>query len=449
MASIERTAYPRLKKRFANPELDEYYTPTPEEIYFVKNHAKGDEPQLHLLVLLKTFQKLGYFPAIEAVPPELVNHLISALGLHSSALPLVSKNTVTKHQTAIRSFLKVKVFDRKGRKILTRAVLIAAKTMDNPADLINVAVEELLKERFELPAFSTLDNRVQKLRSRVNGRLFTRIANRLSVDELSTLDGLLVSDRKTFRSSFNRLKELPKRPTLSHLQELLSHLDWIFSLGELIPKLADVPKLKIKHFAAHSAALNARELKDYADDKRRVLILSLIYRAAVKTRDALTLMFLKRMAKFQTLAKETLKNLMLKQREKTELLLNLFSEVLKSVRGAESNEQLGDNLKKILKTQDLDALIDDCEAIAALYNDNHFPFVWKFYRSHRKTLFRLLKSLDFISTSQDQSLIAALNFLLENENRRSDFLEPIIDLSFAPEKWKKIIQVTNDDKKGL
>jgi hypothetical protein len=29
--------------------------------------------------------------------------------------------------------------------------------MDHPADLLNVAIEELVKERYELPAFSTLD----------------------------------------------------------------------------------------------------------------------------------------------------------------------------------------------------------------------------------------------------------------------------------------------------
>jgi TnpA family transposase len=442
MASIERTVYPRLKKRFSSLELRDYYSPTEDEIYFVKNHANGDEPQLHLSVLLKIFQTLGYFPNIEDVPPEIVNYLIGALGLNSKSLPLVSKNTVTRHQAAVRLFLKVKVFDRNGRKALTRAVLIASQTMDNPADLINVAVEELIKERFELPAFSTIDKRVQKLRSRVNRHLFTRLANRLSAIEIAALDNLLVSDQKTFRSSFNRLKELPKRPTLSHLQELLAHLDWIFSLGELMPKLDDVPKLKIQHFAAHAAALHAGELKDYADDKRRALILCLIYRAAVKTRDALCLMFLKRMAKFQTLAKEKLKNLQLKQHEKTELLLTLFGNVLKAVRESESNEQVGSNLKKILKPNNLDTLIDDCESIAALCNDNHFPFIWKFYSSHRKTLFRLLKSLNFISTSQDQTLISALKFLLENESRRSDYLEPVIDLSFAQEKWEKIVRLS-------
>ncbi len=446
MASIERTVYPRLKKRFTEPELREFYTPTEDEIYFIKNNANGDEPQLHLLVLLKTFQKLGYFPNLDDVPFEMASYLITALGINEKSLPVVSKNTITKHQTAIRSFLQVKIFDRKGRKTLSRAVLIAAQTMDNPADLINAGIEELIKERFELPAFSTLDNRVQKLRNWVNRRLFTKISKRLSLPEIDILDGLLISDQKTFRSSFNRLKDLPKRPTLTHLQELIAHLDWILSFGDLISKLEDVPKLKIQHFAAHATALHAGELKDYAADKRRVLILCLIHRAAVKTRDALVLMFLKRMAKFQTLAKEKLKELRLKQREKTEFLLNLLSELLTTVKETAKTEEIGANLQNILKAQNLEVLIDDCQSIALLYTDNHFPLVWKFYSSHRKTLFRLLKSLNFISTSQDQSLISALNFLLENESRKSDYLEPMIDLSFAPANWKKIIQLIVNQK---
>jgi hypothetical protein len=35
----------------------------------------------------------------------------------------------------------------------------AAYTMSDPADLINLAVEHLIQQRFELPAFSTLERR--------------------------------------------------------------------------------------------------------------------------------------------------------------------------------------------------------------------------------------------------------------------------------------------------
>ena len=39
--------------------------------------------------------------------------------------------------------------------------------MDNPADMINAALEGLIKQRYELPAFSTLDRLVGRVRTLV------------------------------------------------------------------------------------------------------------------------------------------------------------------------------------------------------------------------------------------------------------------------------------------
>ena len=41
---------------------------------------------------------------------------------------------------------------------------MAAAVKDNPADLINIALEELIRRRFELPAFSTLDRMADDIR---------------------------------------------------------------------------------------------------------------------------------------------------------------------------------------------------------------------------------------------------------------------------------------------
>lgn len=97
MASIERTVYPRLKKTFTDAELKDYYTPTEDEIYFVRNHTRSDDPQLHLLILLKTFERLGYFPRIEDVPEEVIHFLRSALQVGRNTFPLVSARTLYKH----------------------------------------------------------------------------------------------------------------------------------------------------------------------------------------------------------------------------------------------------------------------------------------------------------------------------------------------------------------
>lgn len=439
MASIERTAYPRLKKSFTATELKNFYTLTEDEIYFTENHANGDDPRLHLLVLLKTFQRLGYFPRIEDVAEEIIRFLRPVLQIGKDALPLVSTRTLYKHQTAVRRFLDVAAFDRTARKMAARAVLSAAETMDNPVDLINVAVEELIKERFELPAFSTLDLLVRRYRNFINRRLFRRIFNRLSPFETEKLDLLLNPDNQSFFTPYNRLKKLPERPSLSHLQHLLEHLEWLATLNDPA-RLNGVPHLKIKHFAALAKTLDAGEIKDFVPTERAAIIVCLIHRATVKMRDSIAEMFVKRLMRFHQQGKDVLENLQLANRAKTERLLTIFNGVLHAVKNAgESDAEIGKQVKNICQTHDLENLIEECESVSAAYGDNYFPLMWKFYRSHRGTLFRLIKSLDFVSTSQDQSLIKALEFLIENENRRGDYLEPAVDLSFAGDKWNKTI----------
>jgi hypothetical protein len=101
MASIERTAYPRLKKKFTQAELQNYYTPILEEKFFVRENARNEEPQLHLLVQLKTFQRLGYFPNLKDVPDSVIKHLRSALKFKDEIFPLVIPKTLYRHQADV------------------------------------------------------------------------------------------------------------------------------------------------------------------------------------------------------------------------------------------------------------------------------------------------------------------------------------------------------------
>jgi hypothetical protein len=44
---------------------------------------------------------------------------------------------------------------------------VAAAVMDNPADLINVGIEQLVRDRVELPALATLDRLARRVRTLV------------------------------------------------------------------------------------------------------------------------------------------------------------------------------------------------------------------------------------------------------------------------------------------
>jgi fructose-1,6-bisphosphatase len=62
MASIERTVYPRFTRAPSVKELREIYTPTPTDVAFVATKARGPAQKFALMILLKVYQRLHYFP---------------------------------------------------------------------------------------------------------------------------------------------------------------------------------------------------------------------------------------------------------------------------------------------------------------------------------------------------------------------------------------------------
>lgn len=92
MALIERTAYPRFAPRPPAGELARLYTPTLQELDLARRATRGGEAgQLAFLVMLKGFQRLGYFPKTDAVPAAVVAHLRWGLGLMEEVVAAVRR----------------------------------------------------------------------------------------------------------------------------------------------------------------------------------------------------------------------------------------------------------------------------------------------------------------------------------------------------------------------
>ena len=94
-------------------------------------------------------------------------------------------------------------------------------------------------------------------------------------------------------------------------------------------------------------------------------------------------------------------------------------------------------------------MLSQCEELKAYNSNNHLPLVWKFYSSHRKALFTLLDLLDLRSTSADESLIVALNFLVNHRSKRGAHLPADIELEFISDNWRKLVVETRDHETVL
>jgi hypothetical protein len=105
MTAIERTAYPRFKQQPTGSELAEFYTPTPEEMAFAQSQSVSKIGRLRILVLLKSLQRLGYFPHSEFVPTPVIQYLRSHLKLPSKISAIPPLRTRRRYQQAIRTYL--------------------------------------------------------------------------------------------------------------------------------------------------------------------------------------------------------------------------------------------------------------------------------------------------------------------------------------------------------
>ncbi|MFB0482358.1 Tn3 family transposase [Xanthomonas euvesicatoria] len=441
MASIERTAYPQFKRNPVVRELVAAYTPTDAEVAFVAEYTRQPAHRLTLTILLKTFQRLGYFPVLDEVPPAVMRHIRSALKLRVQVKPANLANASRyRYYRRIRQFLQVRAYSDGGLKIAARAVYEAAAVMDNPADLINVAIEQLVRDRVELPAFSTLDRLTRRIRTLVNGRYFAQIEARLTIDEKQRLEGLLQVEQGRQKSPLHAIKRLPKRSSLQHFQELIDHIAELDELGGSELHLAGIPEVKLKHFAAEARALDASELRKFRPARRYAVLVCLIHRARVQTRDDLAEMFIKRMGNIHNRGREELERLRARYREKTETIVATMSDVVRVLDHHRGDTEAGREIRRLVNAHGgVQTLQADCNAIAAHSGDNHLPLLWPFYKSHRSTILRMVRRLDLASTTEDRSLIDAIELILTQERTRSDWLDEAVDLAFTTQLWRKTI----------
>jgi TnpA family transposase len=442
MASIERTAYPRLNNNSSSLELEKLFTPNPDEIAFAKSKSNNETGYLSLMVYLKCFENLFYFPQKKDIPKSIINHIRKRLKLPKKTPFLVPKRSQARYRGYIRYYLGIKNPDQERIEIIEKSMEKTALIRNDPVDLINISIQELLSSRHELPAYSNLNRLALKIRNKTHKSIYRKINKKLRKENRDFLKSLLKTSKEYNRSKYNRLKELPKSISLNHLDQWLDHLEWIKSLGIADKYLKGISINKIELFAEEARSLDASEIKGFQKPKQYTLILSLIRSTLHTTTDSLVDMFLKRIKIIHNSASEKLKEVREENIGLNEKLIDLLESILLSF-----EENNGSKIEEVIKEYgETDKLIEECRKVNAYKDNNYLPFLWKYYWRHRSSLFRVIKALDFSSTTEDQSVANAIDYLKRCQYKKASNIDAEVDLDFASKRWKKLV-ITKDKEK--
>jgi len=438
------TAYPRLKSSISDEDLNRSYAPTADDLALASQVAKGTEPKICFLVLLKTFQRLGYFIQLHDVPRPIAEHVSLLFGVHYDAVEWAAydeSGTRRRHVAAIREHLGVKPFDQAAQRSVDQTLRSVAQTREDLSDLVNAAIEDLIRRRYELPGFRTLLDAAREVRTEINRQYFAGVRAALGSRRRELIDELLMTDDGKQTSLWQAMKIDRGAATLAQFRQIVTRLRWLKTLELQPPGLfADVPPVKVRHFAREALSLDAGRMLEMEENKRLALAAALVQQQAAWLLDDLGEMVIRRMRKIHARARQALADYLWQHQPDTDQLISLLQQLLLAWR------KPADPLKKAAELDWLigdraDQLLDECRAHAVHADRNYLPFLWQFYQSHRPSLFAVLEEVEIRSTAPGDSLQKALDFFRSQRVSKKEWL-PLpekMGLDWAPDKWWALV----------
>ena len=272
MLSPSDTAYPILKESPPGRELQELFTPNLSELGFARENTRQPVPRLGLLLLLKSFQKLGYFVRLAEIPPPIALHIAKAVGWNQVPDGLSAYDASTawfRHMALVRSYMGVTPFADPARKLMLRICLASSRVREDLADIVNTAIEELVRQRYELSGFSTLFRAARAARFAINRGYYRQIYQATDALARANIATLFERDSAERRSSWDRLKSEPGQPTVKRIRAFLVHLDWLRKQAASTNPLTGIPAVKLQRFAAEARVLNVARMKELTEEKRK------------------------------------------------------------------------------------------------------------------------------------------------------------------------------------
>ncbi|MFF7234508.1 DUF4158 domain-containing protein [Streptomyces sioyaensis] len=469
MASVERTAYPRFKRIISERELAQFFTPDEAEVaWAAKRTHERPERLITLLVLLKCCARLGYFPDLADIPEPVVERIRETITVPLGApVGFPADRSAERYRSWVRAHLGLVHDPARARAIAMAAMEEAAPVRASVVDLVNVALEELVREGLELPAFSTLDRMAASVRTRVEGEICARIAVRVGSARERLAELLVVPDGER-RSPFDVVKEPGRRATWSRFRQHGERVDLVDGFGDAGSWVEGVAAARVSAFSEQARVLSVGEMLDISQPRRTALLACTVAKARARVRDEFVVMLSKRMTRHGKRAQEELMALERRHKASTEQLLVAYKDVLTVLKehvvderadrtGQDSLEDAlaVKRIRKVVETGGgFDAQLAEIEALAAYRGGNWTPLVERFFRPDRPTMFKLAQTLTFVPTSRDRSVLDALEHALAHRHLTRELISDVIvdspvatgagdraepralDLSFASVQWR-------------
>ena len=450
MVAIHETAYPRFKSNLTSKELREVFTLSTEErdLLNQKTKIKNAVSRLGFALLLKCYQYLGRPIQVDDINTAVKKHMAEQLSIDvNQDLSCYPKTTRQRHIGIIRGYLNINLNKRARRQLMKKTALDTAATKENLADIINRVVEDIFRDRYELPAYQALVRLARAARTVTHYGHYYCIHQALSSNQMQFIEGILRADndQSLTQRSWLDLKEEPKQPTDHNMKNFMAYVNQLRALRQqLLIDVDFIAPSRLEHLRDEAMMTDCSDMRKINKVKRYALVVIFIYMKLTSAVDDLIRVFIVWIKKIENKAKEKFKNYRLEQAGKTDDFVLLLYNMLLAVENNDTPEHKIEAIEEQLggKTE---TLIEECRSYLGLTGNKHVGWMIKPYKNKRTLLFNLLENITVLSSSQDKSIEVALRFIKHYRSSRKEWIEwsdtDVVqpDLDLLPEPWFKVV----------
>lgn len=438
-----------MKRFWSARELNENWLLGQKEHSLLKGKLLSGK--LVFAILLKEYQRTGYFPDdISKTPESVIDFISHQIGAREQAPKdlFAFERTIRDYCFEIRSFLGVKRFDGLAKKLFLEWAVSSLFHSAPDNNQVDSGISDWFSEnRYEKPSKKTLLRLLSSAEKSFENKLFHKIHNRLSAEQKQKLDELLQSSEKI--TAFSQLRKEAGSIGVSSVLEALERLNLLRDIG--LPKhlLSGTNSRLINRYKLRVSSDNSWYLKRHTDVVRAALLSFYCVERESEIIDSLIELLVSVVHKISVRSEKKVVAELVGEFTKVYGKTNILFRIAEAIYD-NPDDSVRDVIFPVVGEDKIAALLKEYHSAGPSYVRRIYKRMRLSYANHyRRILPLILNNLVFRSNNTLwQPILEALSFLQDPslKNVRSFSVDEVPFDDVVPKKW--VDCVTEEDSQG-
>lgn len=441
----QRRRYARFAGEPSPEQLERYFYLDDRDRRIVNQH-RGDHSSLGFATQLCTARFLGTFlNDLAEVPPGVIAYLARQLQIEQLSGFLVYRQSETRwdHAAEIREHCGFREFNESSVTFRLNRWLYALcwTGTDRPCVMFDRSISWLIANKVLLPAVTTLERHVAKLRSRVENRVLSMLSASLSPESRRNLESLLSAPEGGHQSLLDQLRKGPFRRSAPELVRALERVEEVRSLEIDVKVSQRIPPARLQALARFANTAKANVIQRLPVARRTATLVAFVCNLeAAALDDSLDLLDILITEIFADAVRASDKARLRNIKDLDAAAIQLTQVCGFILDHDVPDEELRPAIFKALKAEDLAKAVEQVDALVRPPEDVYYRELEASYQRVRRFLPALLRTVEFGSTPAGEPVIEALRYIrrIEEKGSKADRSDP--PLGIVGRGWRRYVR---------